>query len=242
MCGDGGGGKGGWDWMVGLDVRGGGPWGGCDGDERRASRGGARGASQVVMHMGRLMRSSLVWYYHRRVPGASDGPSDAHPGPIPDSSLGRTVSARAFVLAWSLYVAFLPFPPLFARTTGTPCRFERVLAPVSLSRIQRLIDTGRIDPTEPITMSVLWRSGAVRRIPDGVKLVCQVCLLVVVSASEWSVGELLLFFLCHQGSCFFVLQSFDIISHTPLRAFFFLSPPTAIPPVVSLCSGRRGTR
>lgn len=53
-------------------------------------------------------------------------------------------------------------------------RFERILAPVSLSRIQRLIDTGRIDPKEPITMSVLWRSGAVRRIPDGVKLVCRV--------------------------------------------------------------------
>ncbi|GAB0496371.1 hypothetical protein MMPV_007683 [Pyropia vietnamensis] len=52
-------------------------------------------------------------------------------------------------------------------------RFARVLAPVSVSRIQRLIDIGRIEPTKPITMNVLWRSGAVRRIPDGVKLVCR---------------------------------------------------------------------
>ncbi|OSX80094.1 hypothetical protein BU14_0058s0006 [Porphyra umbilicalis] len=48
-----------------------------------------------------------------------------------------------------------------------------MLAPVSVARIQRLVDVGRIDAGVPVTMDVLWRSGAVHKVPDGVKLICR---------------------------------------------------------------------
>jgi len=67
--------------------------------------------------------------------------------------------------------------PLFKRLPkrgDTYDRFARMLAPVSVARIQRLVDVGRIDAGVPVTMDVLWRSGAVHKVPDGVKLICRV--------------------------------------------------------------------
>lgn len=97
---------------------------------------------------------------------------------------------------------------------------------MSLSRIQRLIDTGRIDPKEPITMSVLWRSGAVRRIPDGVKLVCRVCLWVVIFASDLLGGTLCPF--CSQLSALFcVALSNRATSFLTRRPLVLFSPLTA---------------
>ena len=48
---------------------------------------------------------------------------------------------------------------------------QKVYSPLNLNRLQFFIDSGRINPKEPITMYHLWRSGAVGgRIKDGVKL------------------------------------------------------------------------
>jgi len=45
-----------------------------------------------------------------------------------------------------------------------------VLEPLGLTKLQRWIDTGRIDPAEKITMKTLVATGAVGHIQDGVKL------------------------------------------------------------------------
>lgn len=49
--------------------------------------------------------------------------------------------------------------------------FERVLQPISLAQIQRFIDTGRLDPTEEITMRELFRSKCIKHVKDGSILV-----------------------------------------------------------------------
>ena len=51
------------------------------------------------------------------------------------------------------------------------CRKQKFFSPLNLNRLQFFIDSGRLNPEEPITMYHLWRSGAVGgRIKDGVKL------------------------------------------------------------------------
>ena len=51
------------------------------------------------------------------------------------------------------------------------CRKQKFFSPLNLNRLQFFIDSGRLNPKEPITMYHLWRSGAVGgRIKDGVKL------------------------------------------------------------------------
>ena len=53
----------------------------------------------------------------------------------------------------------------------TCCRKQKFFSPLNLNRLQFFIDSGRLNPKEPITMYHLWRSGAVGgRIKDGVKL------------------------------------------------------------------------
>ncbi|XP_073257454.1 large ribosomal subunit protein uL15-like [Porites lutea] len=48
---------------------------------------------------------------------------------------------------------------------------QKFFSPLNLNRLQFFIDSGRLNPKEPITMYHLWRSGAVGgRIKDGVKL------------------------------------------------------------------------
>lgn len=49
--------------------------------------------------------------------------------------------------------------------------FARHLHPVSLGRIQRLIDLGRLDVTKTITIADLVRSGLMKKVKDGVRLV-----------------------------------------------------------------------
>lgn len=48
---------------------------------------------------------------------------------------------------------------------------QKVYSPLNLNRLQFFIDSGRLNPKEPINMYHLWRSGAVGgKIKDGVKL------------------------------------------------------------------------
>lgn len=49
-------------------------------------------------------------------------------------------------------------------------RFQITYEPLNLSRLQYMIDTGRLDPAKPIKMDSLYWSGAVGRIEHGVKL------------------------------------------------------------------------
>ena len=50
-------------------------------------------------------------------------------------------------------------------------RKQKFYSPLNLNRLQFFIDSGRLNPKEPINMFHLWRSGAVGgRIKDGVKL------------------------------------------------------------------------
>ena len=50
-------------------------------------------------------------------------------------------------------------------------RKQKFYSPLNLNRLQFFIDSGRLNPKEPINMYHLWRSGAVGgRIMDGVKL------------------------------------------------------------------------
>jgi len=44
------------------------------------------------------------------------------------------------------------------------------LQPVNLDRLQYFIDTGRLNPNEPITLKSLKDSGMIKRMGDGVKL------------------------------------------------------------------------
>lgn len=53
-------------------------------------------------------------------------------------------------------------------------RPQKTYAEVNLDRLQHWIDTGRIDSTKPITISVLVKSGCVRSLGDGVALLAQV--------------------------------------------------------------------
>ena len=53
-------------------------------------------------------------------------------------------------------------------------RFRREYAPLNLNQLQHAIDTGRIDPSQPITLKTLKDSGIVRRFHDGVKLLANV--------------------------------------------------------------------
>ena len=56
-------------------------------------------------------------------------------------------------------------------TCPLTCRKQKFFSPLNLNRLQFFIDSGRLNPKEPITMYHLWRSGAVGgRIKDGVKL------------------------------------------------------------------------
>jgi hypothetical protein len=53
------------------------------------------------------------------------------------------------------------------------CRFKRTYAPLNLARLQYWIDTGRIDPTQKITMRTLIQSGCVgklRGLDQGIKI------------------------------------------------------------------------
>jgi len=50
-------------------------------------------------------------------------------------------------------------------------RYKKIYSPLNLNRLQFFVDSGRINPKEPITMFHLWRSGAIAgRIKDGVTL------------------------------------------------------------------------
>ncbi|XP_078361766.1 large ribosomal subunit protein uL15m-like isoform X2 [Oculina patagonica] len=50
-------------------------------------------------------------------------------------------------------------------------RYKKIYSPLNLNRLQFFVDSGRINPKEPITMYHLWRSGAIAgRIRDGVTL------------------------------------------------------------------------
>ncbi|EDO44563.1 predicted protein [Nematostella vectensis] len=53
---------------------------------------------------------------------------------------------------------------------GFKNKFEKVYEPLNLNRLQYLIDSGRLNPKEQITMHELWKTGAVGKIKDGVKL------------------------------------------------------------------------
>jgi len=49
--------------------------------------------------------------------------------------------------------------------------YKKIYSPLNLNRLQFFVDSGRINPKEPITMFHLWRSGAIAgRIKDGVTL------------------------------------------------------------------------
>lgn len=58
--------------------------------------------------------------------------------------------------------------------------FKRVYQPVPLARIQFWIDTGRIDPTQKITMKTLVDSGCAGRLRKG-----EVGIKVLGEGSEW---------------------------------------------------------
>ena len=50
-------------------------------------------------------------------------------------------------------------------------RYKKIYSPLNLNRLQFFVDSGRINPKEPINMYHLWRSGAIAgRIKDGVTL------------------------------------------------------------------------
>ena len=49
-------------------------------------------------------------------------------------------------------------------------RFQIRYEPLNLSRLQYMIDTGRLDASKPIKMDSLHSSGAVGKIEHGVKL------------------------------------------------------------------------
>lgn len=53
-------------------------------------------------------------------------------------------------------------------------RFKEEMTTVNLDRIQSWIDQGRINPSRPITLVELVKSGCVGRIADGVKLLARV--------------------------------------------------------------------
>ncbi|KAK3730867.1 hypothetical protein QZH41_009977 [Actinostola sp. cb2023] len=53
---------------------------------------------------------------------------------------------------------------------GFKNKFEKVYEPLNLNRLQYLIDSKRLNAAEPITMYHLWKTGAVGKIQDGVKL------------------------------------------------------------------------
>jgi large subunit ribosomal protein L15 len=49
------------------------------------------------------------------------------------------------------------------------------MATVNVDRLQTWIDQGRINPSRPITLIELVRSGCVGSIGDGIKLLARVC-------------------------------------------------------------------
>ena len=53
---------------------------------------------------------------------------------------------------------------------STVARFQRRYDPLNLSRLQYMIDTGRLDASRPIKMDTLFWSGAVGRFKHGVAL------------------------------------------------------------------------
>nr|XP_047145196.1 50S ribosomal protein L15 [Hydra vulgaris] len=64
-----------------------------------------------------------------------------------------------------------PFYRLVPKHGFTNKLFKKEYATVQLHRLQYMIDSKRIDPNEKITLSTLWKSGAVSgRIKDGIKL------------------------------------------------------------------------
>ena len=66
------------------------------------------------------------------------------------------------------------------------CRKQKFFSPLNLNRLQFFIDSGRLNPKEPITMYHLWRSGAVGgRIKDGVKLLGTVSPPYFSRAATW---------------------------------------------------------
>ena len=56
-------------------------------------------------------------------------------------------------------------------------RFQIEYEPLNLNRLQYLIDGGRIDASQPITMHTLHKAGAVGKIKHGVKLLADVSVL-----------------------------------------------------------------
>ena len=81
------------------------------------------------------------------------------------------LSPSSLLLPCSFLSAF-PLPSLIL------LRNQTHYVPLNLNRVQYLIDSGRIDASQPVNMHTLQQSGAVGRIKHGVKL------LATVSSSE----------------------------------------------------------
>jgi hypothetical protein len=54
------------------------------------------------------------------------------------------------------------------------CRFKEEMAEVNLDKLQSWVDQGRLNPSRPITMIELVKSGCVSSVRDGIKLLSRV--------------------------------------------------------------------
>jgi ribosomal protein L15 len=68
-------------------------------------------------------------------------------------------------ISWQLWTYCCIFHVIFIGTSH-----GKDLVPVNVDRLQRWIDTGRIDPQKPITMKELFDSRLIHKVQDGVKL------------------------------------------------------------------------
>lgn len=54
------------------------------------------------------------------------------------------------------------------------CRFQVTYEPLNLGKLQHLVDSGRIDASQPVNMYTLHQVGAVGRVEHGIKLLADV--------------------------------------------------------------------
>lgn len=82
-----------------------------------------------------------------------------------------------------LEVVTFSLPRLLLSPPPPSFRFQIRYEPLNLSRLQYMIDTGRLDASQPIKMDSLYWSGAVGKVEHGVKLLGDVS---IVESSAWS--------------------------------------------------------
>lgn len=102
------------------------------------------------------------------------------------------------------------------------CRFQVTYEPLNLGKLQHLVDSGRIDASQPVNMYTLHQVGAVGRVEHGIKLLADVSWITEYTAGYCAV-IIIAMITCEGPTILLHVHTFQLSKRSILKAFVVLS-------------------